>query len=512
MSSQLKSIAMISFLVAAYAISLLLIWVFDQALGIGLTGQIVLTTLILLTLPLAVLVNHYRRRSGKDSNNAAPAGKVRQAPQRRAQLPAPTGTYEEITRGAEEAVQWLRATKLSGARSTDALFALPWFIVTGPPASGKTSLLLSSGFDFHALPSQRAADQNLVRPTANCEWRVTDSAILIDTAGRYQSDGRDRDEWSALLETIKQHRKTRPLDGFVIAVNAAAVLGLNAIQVEQQAKIMRARLDEAVQRMHTRFPVYLVFTHMDAIEGFADFFRSFSLEERAQVWGSTVPLAKQRNAHALFDTEFDHLAGRLLRRRTVQLSTLASPNEQLRSFKLPGRFRRARKRLGHFTTALFRPNPFSESPLLRGFYFTSSGQAAIGGRQLKDEEYFTRNFFREVLLRDKDIVAASQAGRRKPHFKHAVLTACAAAILFACFGGMLVSFFKNRQLITNARARGKELMKLRQETSRSNKASQTDMRELEAVENVRVVLDELNTYERESPPWSLALVLFRGQS
>ena len=53
--------------------------------------------------------------------------------------------------------------------------------------------------------------------------------------------------------------------------------------------------------MQVRFPVYLVFTHMDAIEGFADFFRPFSRRTQ-QVWGVTVPLVQQKNAHSLFDT------------------------------------------------------------------------------------------------------------------------------------------------------------------------------------------------------------------
>ena len=502
--SQLKFVLLVTALVAIYGSAILVIWLLGPAFGIGLVGQITLTALVLLTLPLAALVNHYFKKREKKASVPKAQGRTEQP--RPAQLAAPTGTYEEITRGAEEVVQWLRTSKLSGLSSTDAILALPWFIVTGPPASGKTSLLLSSGFDFHALPSQRAADQNLVRATANCEWRVTDAAILIDTAGRYQSDGRDRDEWAALLETIKQQRKSRPLDGYVIAVNAAAVLGLNDIQVEQQAKIIRARLDEAVQRMQTRFPVYLVFTHMDAIEGFADFFRAFTLEERAQVWGSTVPLAQQKNAHSLFDSEFDHLYNRLLRRRTVQLSTLASPSEQLRTLKFPGRVRRARKRLGHFTTALFRPNPFSESPLLRGFYFTSNGQSPIGGRKMKGEEYFTGNLFKEVLLRDKNIVAASKAQRRKPYVKHAVLSASAAALLLAVFGGMFVSFFRNRQLIADARVRGQELMKVRQGAIRNP----ADAKEIAALENVRVTLDELDGYERDSPPVSLRFGLYAG--
>src|SRR5215203_2304573 len=507
--SQLKSVLMISSLISIYGVSVLVVWLLGPSVDLSIILQITLTTLILLTLPIGLLIHYYRKKRANHAERSS-AKEKRNAGERARQLPAPTGTYEDLSRGAEEVVQWLRATKLNGVRSNDAVFALPWFMVTGPSASGKTSLLLSSGLDFHALPSQRAADQNLVRATRGCVWSVTDAAIFLDTAGSYQSDGRDRDEWAALLETLKQQRKARPLDGFVIAVNAVAVLGMSDAQIEQQAKVLRARLDEAVQRTQTRFPVYLVFTHVDAVEGFADFFRAFTPEERAQVWGATVPLARQHDAHALFDAEFDQLYGRLLRRRTVQLGTLAAPSEQLRIFKFPGRFRRARGRLGLFATALFRPNPFSDAPLLRGFYFTSGGRAKAGGRATAGEDYFARNFFRGVLLRDKDLVAASREERRRPHLRFAAASVCAAALLVALLCGMLVSFSKNRRLISEARARGQELTRVRQAAGRSAGRKGTDAAELEAVERVREVLDELDAYERASPPPSLRFGLYAG--
>src|SRR5829696_86859 len=508
--SEVKSALLIAALVALYAVAALCVWFFGPALGVGVAGRVVLVTLILLTWPLAVLFNHYRKSRAAEGGAAAPSGKDRNGSRRPAQLPPPAGTYEELTSGAEEVAQWLRGSELGGGRGADAVYALPWFVIAGPPASGKTSLLLSSGLDFHALPGQRAADQNLVRPTRGCDWRVTDAAVFLDTAGRYQSEGRERDEWAALLETLKQLRKARPLDGLVIAINAVAVLGMSDAQIEQQAKVLRARLDEAVQRTQTRFPVYLVFTHVDAVEGFADFFRAFTPEERAQVWGATVPLARQRNAHALFDSEFDQLYGRLLRRRTVQLGTLAAPSEQLRIFKFPGRFRRARNRLGLFATALFRPTPFSDAPLLRGFYFTSGGQASAGGRATAGEDYFARNFFRGVLLRDKDLVAASREERRRPHLRLAAVSACAAALLVALLCGMLVSFSKNRRLISEARARGQELTRVRQAAGRDPGRKAADAAELEAVERVREVLDELDAYERDSPPPSLRFGLYAG--
>ena len=57
-------------------------------------------------------------------------------------------------------------------------------------------------------------------------------------------------------------------------------------------------------------------------------------------------------------------------------------------------------------------------------------------------------------------------------------------------------------------------MKLRQETSRkaSNPASGPDSKELLAIENVRAILEELETYERDSPPLSLRFGLYSGET
>jgi type VI secretion system protein ImpL len=103
----------------------------------------------------------------------------------------------------------LGSTRLADARPREAIYKLPWFLIAGPPKSGKTSILLSSGLDYQALPSQRHSDSNLILPTRDCTWRVTDSTVNIDTAGRYQTEGPDADEWSALIETVKKYRKNR---------------------------------------------------------------------------------------------------------------------------------------------------------------------------------------------------------------------------------------------------------------------------------------------------------------
>lgn len=539
MSSQHLSRALqIILYVLLYSIVCLMVLFLGALIGITLPYRIVLVVLILLTLPFAMAVNHYRNRqaASKAATRPAKSGKS-------ASVSAPVRVYDELTRGAEEVVQWLRSTKLAASKSGDPIYKLPWFLVAGSAKSGKTSLLLSADLDFQALPSQRQTDLNLIRPTPDAVWRVTDSTINIDTAGRYQNEGADGDEWSSLIETVKKHRRERPLDGFVVAVDAARVFTCKDTEVEQQAKILRARLDEVIQRTQVRFPVYLVFTHMDWLEGFEDFFGTFEASEKAQVWGATIPLEKSPNAHALFDVEFDHLYDALMRRRLVRLGSSASAQEQLQIFNFPLAFAESRRKLGLFTSSLFRPNPFSENPLLRGFYFTSSAagnqakvkvpaasvkspvttaslvKTAVLTQEKTDEVktagrgYFTQRLFKDVLLRDKDLAQSFLLSRKKPLPLPAILAGAAGVLAFLLFVGVIVSYFANKKLVNEARELGlrvEEISRVDAGKDLTKKTAVDAAVEVNALEELRKVLAEMNSYDKTSPPLYMRFGLYSG--
>jgi type VI secretion system protein ImpL len=465
--SEIKSILGISALVSFYGIASLLVIFLGPSIGLNYTWEIIIIALLLLTWPFAILINYLRRRRAqkREAAQAAPVeGAASPKPARTGS--APRRIHEELARAAEEAVQWLRSSKLAGARSGDALYALPWYIVAGPPASGKTSLALSSGLDFQMLPSQRRAEMKIVRPTHHCDWRVTEAAVLLDTAGRYQSDGPARDEWRAVTETLRKYRGGRAVDGYVVAVDAARILESSETEIEQQAKTLRARLDETIQLVRVRFPVYLAFTHMDQLPGFAAFFQDG--KSAGEVWGATIPLEKSTNAHALFDLEFDHLYDSLVRRRLLRLGVPAGPDTQLQIFDFPLRFGETRSKLGLFSSALFRPNPFSESPLLRGFYFTATippgspgGAAPEDGEERAPQavgtEFFTSRLFKEVVLRDKDLAASFQASQKRPPRTGSILLILGACLLLLFLLGAAVSFITNRKLIADASERGQRM-------------------------------------------------------
>jgi type VI secretion system protein ImpL len=464
-SQQLKKILLLSALVALTGIAILMILILSEEIG---PVQIILIALILLLWPIGILFSYYRRRRQAAESAEAEIA----APEKSFSIRA-SRIYEDLERRADETAQWLQQNLIGGKPGAGAVYQLPWFLMVGAPASGKTSLLLSAGLSFNALPSQRRADQNLLRPTGNCEWRLTDQAVWIDTAGRYQTEGQDRDEWLGLVDTLKKVRKKRPIDGLVVTVNAYPLLTLNEPEIEQQAQVLRARLDELIAGTGARFPVYLVFTQADLIPGFAPFFRPFNQPERAQVWGATIPLAQTAAGPALFDTEFDYLLDSLMRCRMLRLSAGDKPAEQLQVFDFPLYFNQTRRKLGLFTMALFRQSRFSEAPLFRGFYFSSCPAPQSRRPNREDESadgqdpsrinnpgFFAEDLFREVLLRDKDLAASFQETQAQPNRHRKLMLAAAglAGVALLWTLGMLISFSNNRTLIELAETRGSELL------------------------------------------------------
>ena len=520
---QIKSALGVSALVSFYGIAGLLVYFLGQSLGVGLAWQVAIIGLILLTWPFAIVIGRIRARRARKQENVeaegAPSGGSK------AGVP-PKRVSDELSRGAEEAVEWLRSSLVGGTNSKRSVYALPWFVVSGPPASGKTSLLLASGLNFHALPSQRASDFKIVRPNRHCDWRMSDSGVFIDTPGRYQSEGPARDEWMALLDMLRKYRSDRPLDGFLIVCDIKVILTSNEADIEQMARTLRARLDELINSARTRFPVYLLFTHIDAISGFRDFFSGAGEKATYEVFGTTIPLEKSPSAHALFDVEFNHLYRSLSQRRLLLLQGPRSAKARLNVFDFPWRFRDIQSKLGLFISMMFRPNPFSETPLLRGFYFTGNVSnehkpqlravsAEVEVAKPVGRGYFTDRFFREVLFRDENLAASFQALRKRPSRRNFYLLAAGVVALLALAAGATISYIGNAQLLLEATERGTQVEKIRRadlgkDVTKKDIAAARD--EIEAVEKLRETLANLDDFDRNSPPLRLRFGLYLGNS
>jgi type VI secretion system protein ImpL len=155
----------------------------------------------------------------------------------------------------EEAVATLKKTQQSGK----SLYELPWYVIIGPPGSGKTTALINSGLKFPL--EQRFGKEALrgVGGTRNCDWWFTDEAVLLDTAGRYTTQDSDESAdsagWVEFLNLLTKYRRRRPLNGVIVTLSAADLMTHTPAEREANVAAVRRRLDELNKHLKVRLPV-----------------------------------------------------------------------------------------------------------------------------------------------------------------------------------------------------------------------------------------------------------------
>lgn len=156
-------------------------------------------------------------------------------------------------------------------------------MVIGHPAAGKSSAILHSGLDFPFGDKQAIQG---VGGTRNCDWFFTTEGVLLDTAGRYSTQREDRPEWLEFLKLLKKYRAKAPANGILVAVSFPELVQHKSEQFTVYARQVRERINEIDDAFGIKVPIYLVFTKIDLLGGFSQFFEDFSDEGAANRLGS----------------------------------------------------------------------------------------------------------------------------------------------------------------------------------------------------------------------------------
>src|SRR5262245_4574753 len=243
---------------------------------------------------LAVLIGIflYRRIRAARAARALEKAIAQQAQEQVAQ--AKPEERAEVIALQRQMLEGIKALKASRLGQGDALYALPWYAIVGPPGAGKTTALRHSGLSFPYLDPNGQGVRG-VGGTRNCDWWFTNDAILLDTAGRYTTEQEDHDEWMAFLDMLRNHRKHKPLNGEIVAVAVSELIDASEEEIEQVAERVRTRIDEMQVHLKMVMPVYVLFTKCDLVAGFVEYFGDLKRSERGQAWGATLPLSLDKS-------------------------------------------------------------------------------------------------------------------------------------------------------------------------------------------------------------------------
>lgn len=437
---------------------------------------------------------------------------------------------DELKNNFDSALETLKKSGSKTSQGKHYLYDLPWYIIIGPPGSGKTTALINSGLEF---PLADRFGKNAVQGvggTRNCDWWFTDQAVMLDTAGRYTTQDSheqiDKAAWLGFLDLLKKYRPRRPLNGVLVAMSLSDLLRLTEEERSLHAKAIRQRIEELTERTGIRIPIYMLFTKTDLIAGFTDFFANFGKEEREQVWGVTLPeQEKDSGDHmALINQEYDALLSTLNQRLNGRMQDERDLARRNLIFGFPARISMLKEPMMQFLEECFATNRYQSAPLLRGVYLTSGTQEGTPIDRLmgvlantfkldrpvlpifsgKGKSYFITRLLKDVIFAESEMVGLNKKVETRRTLLQRVFYASALILTLVVSGLWANSYLQNEQLLKQYADKTAAYNALMQQ----NPQISTDFLDLlQKMNALRAVRD---VYPADDIPWALRFGLYQG--
>lgn len=493
-----------------------------EALQLGLRWAVLLLLGLLLLYGLSWLLRKAlaRRAAQRLADGIQQQGEL--AEEKDQQQRAAVG---QLRKRLNEALKTLNDSRLGQRGGKAALYELPWYLVVGNPAAGKSSAILHSGLNF-PFADQGGGAVRGIGGTRNCDWFFTREAILLDTAGRYAVQEEDRSEWLGFLQLLKRARPLAPINGILLAVSASELMQASPEDAQRLAKNLRERVQELTERLAIFAPVYLVFTKMDLVAGFNEFFATLDEQERRRIWGATLSYkpGEQDSPVSLFDHHFELLREGLKETMLANMTLARGEPMPAGVLSFPLEFGALQSALRAFVATLFDDNPYQHQPVLRGFYFTSAlqeGESVSWASSEVSEQFglsdrsgrgsarpsaargtFLHDLFTKVVFADRELVR-QYASPRRQQLRWAAY-AGSALLLGLALGAWTWSYVGNRQLMQEIDADLRKVAAL--QVDRSDLASR-----LEALELLQQRLESLQALSTQRPI-GLGFGLYQGEA
>jgi len=355
----------------------------------------------------------------------------------------------------KEATDRLRRSHLR--KYGNPLYVLPWYLVIGESGSGKTTAISSARLSSPFADVSRTSG---ISGTRNCDWWFFEQAVILDTAGRYAipiDESLDKAEWQRFLNLLVKYRRKEPLNGLVVTIAADKLLQQDRETLEEDGRDIRRRIDEVMRVVGAKFPIHILVTKCDLVQGMTQFCDHLSEQRLDQPMGH-VNQRLTKDVLSLTSEAIDTIAERLRDLRLLFLEKPPAEGVDPGFLIFPEEFEKLSPGLQAFVQAAFEENPYQETPIVRGIFFSSGRQEGspyshfLKALNLIDERevlpgtsrgLFLHDIFAKVLPRDRELLAPTQRALEWQRLSRNLGLSAWIALGVAVCGIMSFSFLKN---------------------------------------------------------------------
>ena len=366
---------------------------------------------------------------------------------------------KELQERWKEAIEALKRSQLR--KFGNPLYVLPWYLAIGESGSGKTTALSSAHLSSPFVEVKRTSG---ISGTRNCDWWFFEQAIIIDTAGRFAipvDEGKDKEEWQKFMTLLVKYRKKEPLHGLIVTIAANKLCEASPEILEKDGKNIRRRIDELMRVLGVKFPIYVLVTKCDLVQGMTQFSEHLPEQSLNQPMG-VINQKLTTDVGAFLDLTMNTIGERLKNLRILLLHQPQSKVVDPGFLLFPEEFENIKRGLTSFMNGAFQVNPYQETPILRGLFFSSGRQEGspfshflnaigmIGEKEIlpgTSKGLFLHDFFAKILPTDKKLFAPTRrAIEWRTLTRNLGVTSWIVLCIAAC-GLMSFSFVKNLRII-----------------------------------------------------------------
>ncbi|MGP5505506.1 type VI secretion system membrane subunit TssM [Psychrobacter celer] len=459
----------------------LLIWFFGGIVAIGSYKPLeskVVRAIIILFIFLVWLINSFLKQYLQARRNRELVEDIKTSQQ---PILKHVNKDSALSRQFEEIDSVLKSAKFSNSDgfiknkffTGQYLYQMPWYVVLGAAGTGKTTALRESGLNF-PLESSFGASISGLAGTKDCDWFLSDEAVLLDTAGRLSlQDNNEEDsyDWLEFMGLLKKYRPRQPINGVVVTIGLDDILNAET-DFKNITRELRKRIQEMRAKLGINFPVYLVITKLDILKGFEDFFNALDEDQRKKYLGFTIPAndAEEDNGAATIgfvakklESIRDNIESSYLR----VIDDATNQNEKDAIFTFSNEFSILNERLVLLFRELYKSSKFEDSIQWRGIFFTSAYQDGesvdpvfntirsnfeLTPKYVKENQsgsqftksYFIHDLFTEVIFNDANLASNNKVWSTKNKILKWIGVGTVAAT------GLLVSALIFNSFLTNS--------------------------------------------------------------